>query len=204
MNNLTANTQTNALRLMKFLAEKYPGDISQKALANKIQTSAGSVNTIMDLLEKTHLIFHTEPYAGANARAKKSWQYYFATPSIMYAINLKFGFSSIKLSEYEGILLETLVGSNLVNLKNSEKFFEFSIFYDSYKVKKERVDFIIKKDFDEVIPIEVGHGNKGTGQINDAIRRYKSPHGIVISDTTKTIEKVDNVIFIPIKTFSLM
>ena len=204
MNNLTANTQTNALRLMKFLAEKYPGDISQNALANKIKTSAGSVNTIMDLLEKTHLIFHTEPYAGANARAKKSWQYYFATPSIMHAINLKFGFSSIKLSEYEGILLETLVGSNLVNLKNSERFFDFGIFYDTYKVKKQRVDFIIKKDFDEVIPIEVGHGNKGTSQINDAIRRYKAPHGIVISDTTKTIEKVDNVIFVPIKTFSLM
>ncbi len=37
MNNLTANTQTNALRLMKFLAEKYPGDISQNALANKIK-----------------------------------------------------------------------------------------------------------------------------------------------------------------------
>ena len=204
MNNLTANTQTNALRLMKFLAEKYPGDISQNALANKIKTSAGSVNTIMDLLEKTHLIFHTEPYAGANARAKKSWQYYFATPSIMHAINLKFGFSSIKLSEYEGILFETLVGSNLVNLKNSEQFFEFSIFYDTYKVKKQKVDFIIKKDFDEVIPIEVGHGNKGTDQIKDAIRRYKAPHGIVISDTTKTIEKVDNVIFVPIKTFSLM
>jgi len=101
-------------------------------------------------------------------------------------------------------LLETLVGSNLVNLKNSERFFDFGIFYDTYKVKKQRVDFIIKKDFDEVIPIEVGHGNKGTSQINDAIRRYKAPHGIVISDTTKTIEKVDNVIFVPIKTFSLM
>ena len=122
----------------------------------------------------------------------------------MHAINLKFGFSSIKLSEYEGILLETLVGSNLVNLKNSEKFFEFSIFYDLYKVKKEHVDFIIKKDFNEVIPIEVGHVTKVTTQIKDAIRRYKSPHGIVISDTTRTIEKVDNIIFIPIKTFSLM
>lgn len=204
MNNLTANTQTNALRLMKFLAEKYPGDISQNALANKIKTSAGTVSTIMDLLEKTHLIFHIEPYAGANARAKKSWQYYFATPSIMHAINTKFGFSSINLTEYEGILLETLVGSNLVNLKNSEQFFEFSIFYDTHKVKKQKVDFIIKKDFDEVIPIEVGHGNKDDNQIKDAIRRYKSPHGIVISDTTKTIEKVDNVIFVPIKIFSLM
>ncbi|WP_292791305.1 AAA family ATPase [Methanobrevibacter sp.] len=204
MNNLTANSQTNALRLMKFLAEKYPGDISQNALANKIKTSAGSVNTIMDLLEKTHLIFHTEPYSGANARVKRSWQYYFATPSIMHAINTKFGFSSINLTEYEGILLETLVGSNLVNLKNSEQFFEFSIFNDTYKVKKQRVDFIIKKEFDEVIPIEVGHGDKDTNQIKDAIRRYKASHGIIISDTTKTIEKVDNVIFVPIKTFSLM
>jgi len=36
------------------------------------------------------------------------WQYYFAAPSIMHAINTKFGFSSINLTEYEGILLETL------------------------------------------------------------------------------------------------
>ena len=204
MTNLTSNTETKALRLIKFLAEKYPGDISQNALANKIKTSIGTVNTIMDLLEKTHLIFHTEPYSGANARAKKSWQYYFATPSIMHAINLKFGFTSIKLSEYEGILLENLVASNLVNLKNSEKFFEFNIFYDSYKVKKQRVDFIIKKEFGDAIPIEVGHGDKDTVQIKDAMKRYKSPYGIIISDTTKTIVKEDNIIFLPIKTFSLL
>lgn len=122
----------------------------------------------------------------------------------MHAINTKFGFSSINLTEYEGILLETLVGSNLINLKNSEQFFEFSIFYDTHKVKKQKVDFIIKKDFDEAIPIEVGHGKKSDKQIKDAIKRYKASHGIVIFDTTKTIQKVDNVIFLPIKTFSLM
>ena len=36
------------------------------------------------------------------------------------------------------------------------------------------------------------------------MRRYNSPHGIIISDTTKTIKKVDNIIFVSIKTFSLM
>ena len=204
MNNITTDTQTKAFRLIKFLAEKYPGDISQNALSNKIKTSLGTVNTIMDLLEKTHLIFHTEPYSGANARAKKSWQYYFATPSIMHAINLKFGFTSINLDEYEGILLENLVGSHLFNLKNSEKFFEFAIFYDSYKVKKHRVDFIVKKEFGDAIPIEVGHGIKEPYQIIDAMKRYKSPHGIIISDTTETIEKIDDIIYLPIKTFSLM
>ena len=204
ISNITSNTQTNALRLIKFLAEKYPGDISQNALANKIKTSSGTVNTILDLLEKTQLIFHTEPYSGANTRAKKSWQYYFATPSIRHAINHKFGFSSINLIEYEGILLENLVGSQLFNLKNSEKFFEFTIFYDNYKNKGECVDFILKKEFGNIIPIEVGRGFKDTRQIKDAINRYKSPYGIVISNTTKSIEKTGDVIFIPIKTFSLM
>ena len=46
-------------------------------------------------IEMNHLIFHTEPYTGANARTKMSWQYYFATPSIMHTINLNFNFSSI-------------------------------------------------------------------------------------------------------------
>ena len=62
----------SALIAKDLLAEKYPGDISQNALANKIKTSSGTVNTILDLLEKTQLIFHTEPYSGANTRAKKS------------------------------------------------------------------------------------------------------------------------------------
>ena len=204
INNLTNNSEINAIRLLKFLAEKYPGDISQNALANKIKTSAGSVNKILNLLEKTHLIFHTEPYAGANARVKKSWQYYFATPSIMHAINLKFGFTSINLEEYEGILLENLVGTNLINLKYSERFFEFNIFYDAYKIKKDRVDFIVKKEFGDTIPIEVGRGVKSNRQIKDAIKRYDSPHGIVVSSTTDYIKKEDNVIFVPIKTFSLI
>ena len=88
-------------------------------------------------------------------------------------------------------MLETLVESNLFNLKNSKKFFEFSIFYDSYKVKKKKRLILIvkKKDFDYVISIEIGHGNKSIKQIKDAIKRYNVPHGIVISDTTKkTIE----------------
>lgn len=204
MSNLTNDTQTKALRLLKFLAEKYPGDISQNALGDKIKSSSGTVTTLMELLEKTHLIFHTEPYAGPGARAKKSWQYYFATPSTMHALNIKYGFSSIDLDEYEGILLENLIGTHLINLKNSEKFTKFSIFYDSYKVKKKRVDFIVKTEFDETIPIEVGHGSKDAYQISDAIKRYKSPYGIIISDTTDTIEKIEDIIFVPIKTFSLM
>ena len=66
------------------------------------------------------------------------------------------------------------------------------------------VDFLIRKGFENPIPIEVGHGNKTKRQVITAMNRYNSTHGIIISNTTKTIEKEDNIIYLPYKTFSLM
>ena len=103
--------------------------------------------------------------------------------------------------EYEGILLENLVASGLFNLKNNEEYFDFDIFFDPLKGG---VDFLIRKGFENPIPIEVGHGNKTKRQVITAMNRYKSTHGIVISNTTKTIEKKDNIIYLPYKTFSLI
>ena len=97
-------------------------------MSNLIKSSSSTVNTILELLEKTHLIFHYEPYSGPNARVKKSWQYYFATPSLRHAINKNWGFSPMNQDEYDGILLENLVASGLFNLKNNENHFDFDVF----------------------------------------------------------------------------
>lgn len=199
--NINQNSENYAYRLLKFLAQKVPGEISQNTLANLIKSSSSTVNTILELLEKTHLIFHYEPYSGPNGRVKKSWQYYFATPSLRHAINKNWGFSPMNQDEYEGILLENLVASGLFNLKNNENHFDFNVFFDPLKGG---VDFLIKKEFEKPIPIEVGHGNKTKRQIINAINRYDSNHGIIISNTTLNIEKKDNIIYLPYKTFSLM
>ena len=100
--------------------------------------------------------------------------------------------------EYEGTLLENLVASSLFNIMNNENYFKFETFFDA---KHESVDFIIKKGLDNPIPIEVGHGDKNNRQIKPAMNKYDSPHGIIISNTTKTIEKDDDVVYIPIKIF---
>lgn len=201
LQNINQNSEDYAYRLLKFLAQKVPGEISQNTLADLIKSSPSTVNTILGLLEKTHLIFHYEPYSGPNARVKKSWQYYFATPSLRHAINTNWGFSPMNQDEYEGILLENLVASGLFNLKNNEEYFDFDIFFDPLKGG---VDFLIRKGFENPIPIEVGHGNKTKRQVITAMNRYNSTHGIIISNTTETIEKEDNIIYLPYKTFSLM
>ncbi|MBQ2635788.1 MAG: ATP-binding protein [Methanobrevibacter sp.] len=201
LRNITSTSEDQTLRLLKFLAQKFPDDVSQNTLAQCAKTSQSNVNSLMNLLERTQLIFHYEPYVGPNGRAKKSWQYYFASHSIRHAINNHFGFSSMKKEDYEGILLENLVASSLFNAKNNENNFEFDVFFE---LGKNTVDFLIKRGYDNPIPIEVGLGDKSQRQIKRTMNKFNSDYGIIISNTTKTIQKDDDVIYIPIKTFSLM
>ncbi|WP_332870913.1 ATP-binding protein [Methanobrevibacter oralis] len=199
--NFTAENQANAKRILRFIALQEPGEASQAKLSNYLKTSTGNVKNILDILEKTQLLVHCEPYGGEAKRIKKSWKYYFATPSLHNVLSSKYGNNLKNSNEYEGILLENLVASTLFNIRN-RKNNHFHIYYDVNK--KNNVDFIIKKDFENPIPIEVGHGNKNKKQIINAIKRYKANYGIIVSNKTTSIQKEDNIIFIPKKTFSLL
>ena len=50
----------------------------------------------------------------------------------------------------------------------------------------------------------MGIGDKNKKQIKNAMNKYNSNFGIVISNKTGSIVKDEDVLFIPIKTFSLM
>jgi predicted AAA+ superfamily ATPase len=77
----------------------------------------------------------------------------------------------------------------------------FNLYSDS---RKGGVDFIIKSFDKKAVPIEVGIGKKNKRQITNAMRKYKSDYGIVVSNKTDHIVKDENVIFIPVQTFSLI
>ena len=91
---------------------------------------------------------------------------------------------------------KTSILHNLIN-KNIYQY----MYYDS---NKENVDFLVKKEFENPIPIEVGRGKKDKKQVKTAMNKYDSPHGIIISNTTTKIHKEDEIIYIPYKTFSLI
>ena len=52
----------------------------------------------------------------------------------------------------------------------------------------------------DIIPIEVGIGAKNTKQVKKAISDY----GIIVSNRSSRIQKEDNIISIPLSTFSFM
>ncbi len=198
---ITSKNQAIAKRIIRQLALQNPGEISQHKLSSYLKTSLSNINNILDLLEKTELIFHCEPFGGSSRRLKKAWKYYFASSSIRHALSTKVGNTMKNSDEYEGILIENLVASNLFNLSNTQ-IDSFNIYYDPNKEKN--VDFVIQDNFENPIPIEVGRGKKKKGQIKNAMNRYDSQYGIVVANNKKTIKKVGDVIFIPPRTFSFL
>ena len=198
---ISSSNQANAKRILRYFALQQPGELTHANLANYLKTSTANVNKILDLLEKTHLIFHCEPYGGSAKRVKKSWKYYFATPSIRHALSRKVGNPLLGTEDYEGLLLENLIASNLFNLSNNE-FTNFTIYYDANK--KTNVDFLIQEESENIIPIEVGRGKKKKYQIKHAINKYDCEYGIVVANNTNAIKRKGNVIYIPPKTFSFL
>ena len=57
---------------------------------------------------------------------------------------------------------------------------------------------------DKPIPIEVSCSTKDVSQIKQAMKKYYSPHGVIISNTTSNIVKKEDVIYLPPEIFAFM
>ena len=197
---LNNKTRMSAYPLLKQLAMQKPGEITYNSLANLLDLDIKTVKNLLSTLEKTELIYHYDKYASSSSRIRSSYEYYFLATQVKAAYLLSNGDVSNDYKQYMGILLENLVGTSLYKLKRSKND-GFGVYYDN---KKGGVDFILKTFNQKVIPIEVGIGRKNKKQITNAIKRYNCEYGIVISNKTDYIIKEDNIIFIPVKTFSFI
>ncbi len=54
---ISSENQSNAKRILGYLSLQQQGELTQANLANYLKTSTANLNKILDLLEKTHLIF---------------------------------------------------------------------------------------------------------------------------------------------------
>ena len=195
------NTETRAIikRIIYFLASQSPGGTSDTKLAKHLETSSKQIRNILDVLEKTHLIFSIRPYGGAGKAVRKPWKYYFLSPSINTAIRFKLGLYDKTSKETLSVLVENMVASYLIRMKETINL-PTGIFYDS---DEGGVDFIVQDGKENIIPIEVGSGKKDKRQIEKAIKRYNSRYGIIICECPN-IKKESNIIYIPFTTFSFV
>jgi len=193
------NTETRAVikRIVYFLASQSLGGTSDAKLAKHLETSSRQIRNILDVLEKTHLIFSIKPYGGAGKVVRKPWKYYFLSPSVNAAIRFRLGLYDKTSKDMFGVLIENMVASCLVRMKETINL-PTGIFYDS---DDGGADFIVQDGKENIIPIEVGSGKKDKGQIERAIKKYKSRYGIIICGCPK-IKKEGNIVYIPFTTFS--
>lgn len=209
MNNikgLNGNTQNLAFQILNFFAFQNPGEVSKGSLSNQYDVRIALVTKVLDILEKTQLIFHIEPFTSSVKRTTKPHEYFFATSSLKHNLALDVGSATLEdETAYIGKLLETYVASSF-HILDGKSGVSYKTYYDDSKKKSddENVDFIVQRGSEKPIPIEVSCGKKKKSQIKRAINAYGSPHGIIISNNTTNIVKNDNIICLPPEIFAFM
>ncbi len=200
------DTRYLAFQILNFFAFQNPGEVSKGSLANTFDASKSIITKVLNILEKTQLIFHIEPFTSSTKRTTKPHEYFFATSSLKHNLILSVG-NAVGEDEnaYMGKLLETYVASSFLNLDERSNI-PYKTYYDDSKKKssEKNVDFIVQRGIDKPIPIEVSYGKKDISQIKRAIRKYHSPHGVIISNTTSDIVKKGDIIFLPPEIFAFM
>lgn len=200
--NFYSTAQQDIQRVIGQMAIKKAGETSHVKIANAMQISPTSIKQYFDALEKAHLIFSIKPYGkGAKKWAKTPWKYYFLSPTILCAIRDNLG-ADILADDTKGLVYETAVAAGLFRYSQTTSE-QVAVLYDP---KDEgNVDFLMKNMYSgTVIPIETGYNKHGdTEQLKSAIERFKSPYGILITNTPKT-ELQGNILKIPFTTFFLL
>ena len=200
------DTQYLAFQILNFFAFQNPGEVSKGSLSNHFDAKIALVTKVLNILEKTQLIFHIEPFTSSVKRTTKPYEYFFATSSLKHNLILNIGNATFEdETAYMGKLLETYVASSFHDLDNKNHI-NYKIYYDDSNKKSsgKNVDFIVQRGLEKPIPIEVSCGKKDKSQIKRAIGTYNSPHGIIISNTKSNIVKEDNIIYLPPETFAFM
>ena len=209
MNNIEGinnNTQDLAFQILNYFAFKNPGVVSIGSLSNLFDAKKPLITKVLNILEKTQLIFHIEAFTSSVKRTTKPKEYFFATPSLKHNLALDMGTAILEdETAYFGKLLENYVALSFHDLDNKSNI-SYKTYYDDSKKKTsdKNVDFIVQRGLEKPIPVEVSCGDKDNSQIKRAISKYRSPHGIIISNTSPNIVKEDNIIYIPPEIFAFM
>jgi len=195
-----SSTNDTIRRIILYIALQKSGGTSNQKIANYLSISPTTVRDILDTLEKTQLIFNVKPYGESSKIVRKSWKYYFLSPSIKTAINFNIGRYNLNNRKCLGFLAENLVASSLYKMSKTD-FPYLGLFYPP---EKRSSDFIVRTKLDDLVPIEVGFGKKTKSQLIKDMNNYNCKYGILVSNRYERIKYENDIIYIPLVSFGFI
>jgi len=200
MKAISISNQSNITQIISYIGLVGSGAISNHKIANYLSISSRTVNEILNILEKTQLIFNVKPFGGAGKITKKAWKYYFLSSSLISAINYDVGRYNMDNKKCLGTLAENYVAASLFKMQQTR----FQLMGLFYPPEKKGCDFLLRTKLDDMIPIEVGIGKKTKSQLTRAINKYNSEYGVLISNRCNTIHQHNKIIHIPLVSFGFL
>jgi predicted AAA+ superfamily ATPase len=184
-------------RVLFLLAES--DVVSIQKLATTLETSVNTISNILEVLEQAELLIRVMPYGSNSKKVRKPSRYQFMSSAMRTAFLSVAGndqiFSSQKGRPMEDIVAMTLYREFVANSRGA-------LNYDSAKAG---ADFILTIAGKNIIPIEVGIGEKLGTQVRNTMKKVKSAkYGVVICKNSLTLLENANVVKIPLDYFLLI
>ncbi|MDP2683674.1 MAG: ATP-binding protein [bacterium] len=184
-------------RVLFLLAES--DVVSVQKLATTLETSVNTVSNILEVLEQAELLIRIMPYGSNAKKVRKPSRYQFMSSAMRSAFLSVAGNEQI-FSSQKGRLMEDIVAMTLYRefVSNSRG----ALNYDSAKAG---ADFILTVAGKNIIPIEVGMGEKLGTQVRNTMKKIGSvKYGVVICRNPLTLLENANVVKVPLDYFLLI
>lgn len=192
-----AKTLSYIKRVLFLLAES--DMVSLQKLSTTLETSVNTVSNILEVLEQAELLIRVMPYGSNIKKVRKPSKYHFMS-SAMRSAFLSVAGNEQMFAGQRGRLMEDIVAMTLYREFVASS--RGSLNYDSVK---SGADFILTIAEKNIIPVEVGMGEKTGTQVRNTMKKIGSAkYGVVICRNTLALLEDANVVKVPLAFFLLI
>ncbi|MEK7539961.1 MAG: ATP-binding protein, partial [Patescibacteria group bacterium] len=189
-------TLVHIKRVLFLLAESEV--VSIQKLSATLGTSVNTISNILEVLEQAELLIRVMPYGSNSKKVRKPSRYQFMSSAMRSAFLSVAGNEQI-FSSQKGRLMEDNVAMTLYR-----EFVTSSRGALNYDSSKAGADFILTIAEKNIIPIEVGMGEKLGTQVRRTMKKIGSAkYGVVICQSQLTVLEDANIIKVPLDYFLL-
>ena len=190
-------TLSHVKRLLFLLAESET--ISLQKLKELLGISVNTIVGILEIMEQAELLIRVMPYGSNAKKVRKSSKYHFMSSAMRSAFLSIAGNEQIFAGQ-KGHLMEDIVAMTLYR-----EFVASSRGALQYDSSKGAADFILTIAEKNIIPIEVGMGEKLGTQVKKTMKKVGSAkYGLVICRNSLALLEDANVVKVPLDYFLLM